>query len=126
MPVVCVTCGAQYPADASSNPECCIICEDERQYVVSGGQRWIGREELCSSHKNVLRDEEASVLGIGTEPSFAIGQRALLIQTGVSLTPSSYSAPNYAKQCSTVGRAQQSPVSLSSTETALTGRKMTL
>ena len=107
MPVVCVTCGAQYPGDESSHPECCIICEDERQYVAAGGQRWIGRKELCSSHQNVLREEEPSVLGIGTEPSFAIGQRALLIQTGVSLTPSSHSAPDNAKQCSTVRRAQQ-------------------
>ena len=97
MPVVCVTCGAQYTGDASSEPDCCIICEDERQYVAAEGQRWVGREELCSSHKNVLREEEPSVLGIGTEPSFAIGQRALLIQTGARLTSRSHSLPDITK-----------------------------
>ena len=60
----------------------CIICEDERQYVGHAGQKWIDREKLQKSRKNVLRDEEPNMLGIGTEPSFAIGQRALLIQTG--------------------------------------------
>lgn len=89
MPAVCVTCGAQYPTDASLEPERCLICEDERQYVGLNGQKWINREELQRSHKNVLREEEPDVLGIGTEPSFAIGQRALLIQTG--RTPSELS-----------------------------------
>ena len=52
------------------------------QYVGSAGQEWIDRRKLQESHKNVLREEEPNMLGIGTEPSFAIGQRALLIQTG--------------------------------------------
>ncbi len=82
MVVVCVTCGAQYPTTDASKPDKCIICEDERQYVGLGGQKWIDREELQKSRKNVLRDEEPNILGIGTEPTFAIGQRALLIQTG--------------------------------------------
>lgn len=30
----------------------------------------------------MLKEEEPCVLGIGTEPSFANGNRALLIQTG--------------------------------------------
>ena len=30
----------------------------------------------------MCNEEEPCVLGVGTEPSFAIGQRALLIQTG--------------------------------------------
>ena len=77
-----MTCGAQYPTNKASFPDQCIICEDERQYVGSAGQRWIDRGELQESHKNVLREEEQAVLGIGTEPSFAIGQRALLIQSG--------------------------------------------
>lgn len=80
--MICVTCGAQYPTNASSKPERCIICEDERQYVRLAGQKWIDRTELQKTHKNVLQDEEPHMLGIGTEPSFAIGQRALLIQTG--------------------------------------------
>ena len=80
--MVCVTCGAQYPTNAGSEPERCTVCEDERQYVGLTGQKWVDRTELQETHKNVLRDEEPNMLGIGTEPSFAIGQRALLVQTG--------------------------------------------
>jgi glyoxylase-like metal-dependent hydrolase (beta-lactamase superfamily II) len=36
---------------------------------------------LQATHKNAFKVEEANLLGIGTEPRFAIGQRALLIQT---------------------------------------------
>lgn len=46
-------------------------------------RRWTTHERLLAEgHRNVRREEELCVLGIGTEPSFAIGQRALLIQTG--------------------------------------------
>jgi len=34
-----VTCGMQYK-ESDSPPEHCIICEDERQYIRSKGQRW--------------------------------------------------------------------------------------
>ena len=43
---------------------------------------------MADSHKNVCKEEEPGVMGIGTEPSFAIGQRALLIRTGPSDIPS--------------------------------------
>ena len=36
---VCVICAAQF-ADSETPPERCPICEDERQYVGAGGQRW--------------------------------------------------------------------------------------
>ena len=44
----------------------------------------IGRHNkiFWKKHENVWKEEEAGVIGIGTQPSFAIGQRALLIQTG--------------------------------------------
>ena len=54
------------------------MCEDERQYVGWGGQKWTTLEDLRGSHHNVLRDD-LGLLGLGTEPSFAIGQRALLV-----------------------------------------------
>jgi hypothetical protein len=79
MAQVCVTCGAQYPKPEQG----CKICEDERQYVASGGQKWAERTDLLVDHKNIIKEEEPGITGIGTEPSFAIGQRALLIQTGV-------------------------------------------
>ncbi len=37
--------------------------------------------ELAESHASELREEEPGLLGIGTQPSFAIGQRALLVST---------------------------------------------
>ena len=35
--------------------------------------------ELESDHRNRIEELEPGLLGIGTEPSFAIGQRALLV-----------------------------------------------
>ena len=78
MPVwICEQCGAQFPENRSP-PTSCPICEDERQYVNWNGQAWLTREELAQRHRLVWRDD-LGLLGIGVEPSFAIGQRALLI-----------------------------------------------
>ncbi len=57
------------------------ICEDERQYIGWGGQKWTTLDALRETHKNVFYAEEPGLLGIGTTPSFAIGQRSLLVQT---------------------------------------------
>lgn len=35
---ICATCGVQHAATAAQ-PEHCPICEDERQYIGSKGQR---------------------------------------------------------------------------------------
>jgi hypothetical protein len=37
--------------------------------------------EIAGSHTVLVRNEEADLVGIGVEPSFAIGQRALLVRT---------------------------------------------
>ena len=34
----------------------------------------------ADGYRNVLREEEPGLLGIGIEPSFSIGQRCLLVQ----------------------------------------------
>jgi DNA-directed RNA polymerase subunit RPC12/RpoP len=81
MTYVCVTCGTQFPP-ADSAPKHCSICEDERQYIGLQGQRWIRLGNLRATHRNTLYQEGEGIWGIGTEPKFAIGQRALLIQTG--------------------------------------------
>jgi hypothetical protein len=88
---ICETCGVQRdgitdPAAAgdgpgSGEPAECPICLDERQYVGWGGQRWTSQERLAVDHRNRVEEEEPGLTGIGTEPSFAIGQRALLVQT---------------------------------------------
>jgi glyoxylase-like metal-dependent hydrolase (beta-lactamase superfamily II) len=76
---ICTTCGTQYP-ESDSEPERCPICEDERQYVGWDGQTWTTLEQLRVGHRNVFREEEPGLTGIGTEPEFAIGQRALVVQ----------------------------------------------
>jgi glyoxylase-like metal-dependent hydrolase (beta-lactamase superfamily II) len=73
----CVQCGAQFP-ESSAPPRACPICEDERQFVNWKGQSWFSREELATKYKLVWRDD-LGVFGIRVEPSFAIGQRALLL-----------------------------------------------
>ena len=77
---ICATCGMQYP-DTMQPPATCPICLDERQYVGWYGQRWTTMEELAADHAVVLREEEPGLIGIGVEPGFAIGQRALLVRT---------------------------------------------
>jgi hypothetical protein len=77
---LCVACGTQYaPSDAP--PASCPICTDPRQYVPLAGQRWRTLAELAADHDNDVR-EEGELVGIGTTPSFAIGQRALLVPFG--------------------------------------------
>ena len=77
---ICRTCGVQQP-DTTAPPDSCPVCKDERQYVGWGGQAWTTQELLAAEHHNELREEEPHLVGIGTEPSFAIGQRALLVRT---------------------------------------------
>jgi hypothetical protein len=74
---ICVTCGVQF-AGADALPQRCPICTDERQYVPESGQRWTTLAELGADRTNALRDEHG-LLGVGTEPRFAIGQRALVV-----------------------------------------------
>ncbi|MBS1889449.1 MAG: MBL fold metallo-hydrolase [Actinobacteria bacterium] len=80
---VCVTCGAQH-APAAAPPAECAICADERQYVGHEGQRWTTLAELRDAHRADIRTEEPGLTGIGSEPAFAIGQRALLVETAAA------------------------------------------
>ena len=68
----------QYPAPRDD----CPICLDERQYVGWDGQQWTTLAELASAgHRGRIAEEGPGVLGVGTEPATAIGQRALLVTT---------------------------------------------
>jgi hypothetical protein len=78
---ICTACGAQF-APGEAPPAHCPICEDERQYVPARGQTWTTLPALAASHANSYREHEPGVIGIGTEPPFAIGQRALFLRTG--------------------------------------------
>jgi hypothetical protein len=75
----CRQCGTQF-ADGPAPPERCPVCEDDRQYVRWAGQDWLTLEQLRADHRLALKDD-AGILGIGIEPAFAIGQRALLVET---------------------------------------------
>jgi glyoxylase-like metal-dependent hydrolase (beta-lactamase superfamily II) len=78
---ICATCANHYP-EATSPPEVCVICADERQWVPATGQRWTTAEELAAAgHRGEVREVEPGLLGIGVDPPVAIGQRALLVQT---------------------------------------------
>jgi glyoxylase-like metal-dependent hydrolase (beta-lactamase superfamily II) len=77
---ICTACGTQFPPSASP-PQHCAICIDERQFVPSTGQSWTTLDLLRREHRNAFQTLEPGILGIGTTPDFAIGQRALLIQT---------------------------------------------
>ena len=77
---ICVQCGTQF-AETVEPPSRCPICEDERQFARHAGQEWTTLKRLATDHHNHLEDEAPQLLGIGTEPEFAIGQRALLLQS---------------------------------------------
>jgi len=77
---ICATCGTQFAA-TDAPPAHCPICEDERQYIGWKGQQWTTLEQLRADHRNLIRPEEMHLTGIGAEPAFAIGQRALLVQS---------------------------------------------
>ena len=77
---ICKACAAHYP-DSTQPPDQCIICEDERQYIPQSGQAWVTLNALQRDHTNSLTDEEPNLKSVGVAPGFAIGQRALLVQT---------------------------------------------
>jgi len=77
---ICTACGMQYPP-GEAPPAQCAICEEERQYVPPTGQGWTTLPNLAARHFNSFRQHEEGLIGIGTQPAFAIGQRALLVRT---------------------------------------------
>jgi hypothetical protein len=77
---ICVTCGTQF-SPAEKEPERCPICDEPRQFVPPSGQAWTTHEALARRYHNAFRQHEPGLIGIGTVPAFAIGQRALLLMT---------------------------------------------
>jgi hypothetical protein len=77
---ICTTCGTQF-TPSERPPDECPICTDERQYVPATGQNWTTLESLVQRYFNCYRQFEPGLIGIGTAPQFAIGQRALLVRT---------------------------------------------
>ncbi len=78
---ICKTCGTQFP-QSQTPPSGCPICLDARQYIGHDGQQWTTLAAMQTEEfHNVFKQHEPGLIGIGTEPKFAIGQRALLVQT---------------------------------------------
>lgn len=66
--------GMQYPDGV--DPGHCPVCEDEREYVDWDAQSWTPPAGLRAEG---VRKEVPGLWGVGTTPSFAIRQRALLV-----------------------------------------------
>lgn len=77
---ICTACGTQYPLPV---PASCRICLDPRQFVPPTGQTWTTLTVLQQSHHNVFTPDTINprIWSIRTAPNFAIGQRAMLLQT---------------------------------------------
>lgn len=77
---ICTTCGCQYP-NTDIPPSGCLICQDDRQYVNPSGQAWTSLPQMRRTYYNAFKRLEPGLMGIGTFPTFAIGQRALVLRT---------------------------------------------
>ena len=76
---ICTTCGVQYD-ETPLPPASCVICTEERQFTGWQGQQWTTLEELRSGHRSKIEPEGPGLTGIGIDPAFGIGQRALHIR----------------------------------------------
>jgi hypothetical protein len=77
---ICTTCGTQY-AESDQPPPACTVCQDERQYLKATGQQWTTLDKLRQTNRNSIKFKEPGLIGLGIEPAFAIGQRALFLRT---------------------------------------------
>lgn len=78
---ICRTCGVEH-ADTPAPPAACLICSDERQYVLPTGQQWTTLDQLrTDGHRGATEDVEVGLVGVTVTPKVGIGQRALLLQT---------------------------------------------
>lgn len=76
---ICATCGTHYAPPAAY--DLCPICNDDRQYIPEGGQRWTTPADLASRHSVRTNKLQEDVYELEIAPSFAIAQRAFLIRT---------------------------------------------
>lgn len=63
------------------SPAHCFICLDDRQYVPETGQAWTTHEALAAQHRVAIKPLGEHLVELQMAPSFAIGQRALLVMT---------------------------------------------
>lgn len=75
---ICTACGTHFPINKEL-PEVCPICADDRQYVPETGQTWTSLADLSKHHSVEIREINENLFELKMSPSFAIGQRALLV-----------------------------------------------
>jgi len=78
--IICTTCGTQYQQTLATNAVC-PICLDDRQAVPEKGQSWTNLQELSDAYSVIIKKLNPNLYELKIAPSFAIGQRALLVIT---------------------------------------------
>ncbi|EGX91587.1 metallo-beta-lactamase family protein [Cordyceps militaris CM01] len=80
---ICVTCGTQFGIPYEERPPTCRMCDEPRQFVPPSGQSWTTLARLRPHHRNEIRQDavDGRIWSIFSRPAFAIGQRALLVET---------------------------------------------
>ncbi len=76
--IICIACGTQFP-NINKAPEFCPICSDDRQYVPENGQTWTTLDDLSNNYSVITRKIDDGLYELKMNPTFAIGQRALLV-----------------------------------------------
>jgi len=77
---ICQTCGTHYP-NTDLPPAGCALCQDARFGVPPSGQAWTTPAAMRQSHFATFRRLEPGLMGVGVQPHFAFGQRAMLLRT---------------------------------------------
>jgi hypothetical protein len=77
---ICTACGTQFP-DTLHHIELCPICTDDRQAIPEKGQGWTSLSDLQDNHSAIVKQLKDNLYELKMAPSFAIGQRALLVIT---------------------------------------------
>ncbi len=78
---ICATCAVE-TADLPEPPQQCAICEDERQWVPAGGQRWTTLARLREDGTRIVVEQvEPELWGLRAEPAVGIGQQTMVVRT---------------------------------------------
>jgi glyoxylase-like metal-dependent hydrolase (beta-lactamase superfamily II) len=78
--IICTACGTQYQQTLAAKAAC-PICLDDRQAVPEKGQSWTNLQVLSDDYGVIIKKLNDSLYELKMAPSFAIGQRALLVIT---------------------------------------------
>jgi hypothetical protein len=78
--IICTACGTQYQHTLATKAVC-PICLDDRQAVPEKGQSWTNLQKLSDDYSVIIKKLNDNLYELKMAPSFAIGQRALLVIT---------------------------------------------